>query len=67
MNRNIKKSLKSTVFRINTHLAGDGSFRGEKSKEFCQLRLNLLIKISYISDFENGKIYAKLTLSEKSL
>ena len=37
---------------------------GEKFKEFCQIRLNLLIKISYIPDFENfwsrdSKVIAK--------
>ena len=35
------------------HLAGDGSFRERKKfKEFCQFRLNLLIKISYIPDLK---------------
>ena len=36
-----------------SHLAGDGSFKKKKFKEFCQFRLNLLIKICYIPDFEN--------------
>ena len=41
-----------TWIKIDTaHLAGDGSFREKKSSEFCQFRLNLLIKISYISNF----------------
>ena len=35
------------------HLAGDESFKRKMYKKFCQLRLNLLIKISYIPDFEN--------------
>ena len=41
-----------TLDYLHTHLAGDGSFKKKKFKEFCQFRLNLLIKISYIPDFE---------------
>ena len=35
-----------------TYLAGDGSFK-KMYKQFCQFWLNLLIKISYITGFEN--------------
>ena len=36
-----------------SHLARDGGFREKKFKKFCQFRLNILIKISYIPDFKN--------------
>ena len=36
-----------------SYLAGDGSFKIKKYKEFCQFRLNPPIKISYFPDFEN--------------
>ena len=36
----------------SAHLAGAGSFRIKKFKEFCQFRLNLLIKISNIPDLK---------------
>ena len=36
-----------------THLAGDVSLKKKMHKEFCPLRFKLLIKISYIPDFEN--------------
>ena len=36
---------------LSTHPAGDGSLK-KKVQEFYQFRLNLLIKISYIPDFE---------------
>ena len=32
----------------HTHIARDGSYI-----EFCQFRLNILLKISHIPDFEN--------------
>ena len=40
------------TLRAATHLAGDGSLKNKKLKEFCQFNLNLLIKISYIPDFK---------------
>ena len=47
-----------------SHLAGDGSLRKKKFKEFCQFRLNLLIKIYNIPNFKNfwsrgSKVMAK--------
>ena len=43
----------------HSNLAGDGSFH-LKYIEFCQFRLNLLRKISYIPDFENVQGFKSL-------
>ena len=48
----------------SAHLAGNGCLK-KMFKEFCQFRLNLPIKISYISDFEDvwsrdSKVMAKV-------
>ena len=48
---NFKNACKIKTIII-THLAGDRRFK-KMYKEVCQFRLNLLIKISYIPDFEN--------------
>ena len=39
----------------STQCNGDCSLKNKKCKEFCQLKLNLPIMISYIPDFENDK------------
>ena len=49
---------------MHSHLAGDGSLNKKRFKEFCQFRLNLLIKMSCIPDFKNfwsrvSKVIAK--------
>ena len=47
------KYLDKAFIRLNTPIAGDGSFRERKKfKEFCEFRLNLLIKISHIPDLK---------------
>ena len=51
--REIAKLRHWSITNKDTHLAGDGSFKKKKFKEFCQIRFNLLIKISHIPDFEN--------------
>ena len=68
-NRNIGNKV---LVYEQTHLAGDGSFRKNKFKEFCQFRLNLLIKISYIPDLKNfwsrdSKVMAKKDFLKKKI